>query len=104
MVEEFTYEPEEPLFKCSLCDEVKTFAGMAEPSILAVRAVNRQVRSLEERSGKMGQDWQKLHEAMGCLGCFYADEEAVGKGACCTFPGGLKIGDGGRCLTRKDKE
>jgi hypothetical protein len=45
---------------------------------------------------------EKMHERLGCLGCTFADKEALGKDACCKYNGQIEVDDDGKCKMRED--
>jgi len=45
----------------------------------------------------------RLHRILGCKGCKYCNDEAYGKGPCCTFTGILQKDLTGKCLVREER-
>ena len=39
---------------------------------------------------KTNEEMMEVHRLLGCVGCRYADKEAIGKRACCTHIQGPK--------------
>ena len=51
-------------------------------------------------------DFKELHKRLQCGTCYWADQEAVGEGPCCTKPQRptLPNQDGGKCGDWRDRD
>ena len=45
---------------------------------------------------------ENMHQRLGCYGCKFADKEALGKDACCTYNGRIEVDEDGRCKMREE--
>lgn len=53
---------------------------------------------MDEKEKEKEKEMVVVHLQLGCYECRYADEEALGKRACCTFVRGpMVVKEGGRC-------
>ena len=49
------------------------------------------------------EHWKSIQEELGCYRCMFADQKALGKGACCTYPFKLTVPDeNGKCKKRRE--
>ena len=49
---------------------------------------------------KYADEWERLHDTLGCQGCRY--EDGIAKGPCCEAPFRIETDAAGKCLSRKE--
>ena len=50
---------------------------------------------------KQKTDFESLHKELGCYDCKFADQDEIGKGACCLRPEGVRSDKDGVCTVRE---
>ena len=58
------------------------------------------MKNVEDKPIQEG--WRCIHEALGCPGCKFCDDESLYRDACCTHILGPVVNGTGRCDRRKE--